>query len=580
MKGETMRFTALACDYDGTLASHDRMAAPTTRALEQARAAGLRLLLVTGRAFFELLRVCDRLDLFDAVVAENGGVLYFPAEGRISDMALEPSSRLLAELDRRGVPYHAGRVVIGTTRDYEGEVRAALAATGVTLAMVANRASLMLLPHGVDKGTSVRHVIRMLGLSPRDILALGDAENDVALFEACGFSACPGDATEELKARADWVFPGRNGGALASAIDRIAGGHLSLPARPRHRISIGWTAPTATPVVIPGRDANILVGGDTHAGKSWLAGALVESLAIERYATCVIDPEGDYHVLAALPSVAWFSVAREGDWSDVLGVVRHDPAATVVADVSTVNQADKVRLIGAGLQRIRALRAARGFPHWVVLDEAHYWLHPEGGLPADSFRLDEKGFCFVTHRPSWLRPAVIDSIDVVILARATDPEELTFLRALVGRSAVAAAPGLPAREFLLAERGAPPMTFVAPPRLTRHVRHLHKYADRPVAPHHRFAFQLPGEAPVAVAATLGEFAGAIARVGAAILDHHAAHGDFSRWILDVFGDRHLGGRLRKVERRWASGEIGNLRDALVQTLGAVAADRVPGQGLG
>ena len=380
-----MRFTALACDYDGTLASHDRIAAPTIDALERARAAGLRLLLVTGRAFFELIRVCDPLDLFDAVVAENGGVLYFPAEGRISDMAVEPPPRLLAELDRRGVAYQAGRVVIGTTRDYEREVRAALASTGVALALVANRGSLMLLPQGVDKGTSVRHVIRMLGLSARDVFALGDAENDAALFEACGFSGCPGNAMEELKARADWVFPGENGAAIAAALGRIADGRLILPVSPRHRIRLGWAASTAEPVVIPARDANILVEGDAHSGKSWLTGALVEHLASERYATCIIDPEGDYHVLAALPSVTWFSVEREGDWSDVLAAVRHDPAATVVADVSAVRHAEKVQLVQAGLQRIRALRAARGFPHWVVLDEAHYSLHPDGvsrgGLP-------------------------------------------------------------------------------------------------------------------------------------------------------------------------------------------------------
>src|SRR5262245_46953327 len=146
-----MRFTALASDYDGTLASHDRVAKPTVAALEQVRTAGLRLLLVTGRTFFDLTRVCERLDLFDAVVAENGGVLYFPSEGRICDMALSPPPRLLTELDRRGIPYQAGRVVIGTTREYETEVAEALSATGVTLAFVVNRESLMLLPRGVHK---------------------------------------------------------------------------------------------------------------------------------------------------------------------------------------------------------------------------------------------------------------------------------------------------------------------------------------------------------------------------------------------------------------------------------------------
>jgi hypothetical protein len=378
----------------------------------------------------------------------------------------------------------------------------------------------------------------------------------------------------ELRAQADWVFPGENGRALAAALDHIAGGGLTLPAHPRHRIRLGWAAPTAEPVLIPGRDANILIEGDTHSGKSWLAGALVETLTAERYATCVIDPEGDYHVLAALPRVTWFAVGREGDWADVLGAMRHDPAATVVADVSTACHADKVRLVEAGLLRIRGLREARGFPHWVVLDEAHYSMHPDG-VSADAFSPGEKGFCFVTHRASWLRPAVIDSVDVVVLARTTRAEELAFLGAWMAASGVAAAPSLPAREFLLAERGGLPVTFVAPPRLTRHVRHLHKYVDRAVAPDHHFAFQLPGEAPAAVAATLGEFTAAIGRVSDAVLEQHAARGDFSRWVLDVFGDRQLGGHLRKVERRWSLGEIADLRAALTLPLLAVAADLEP-----
>ena len=70
-----MIFRAVACDYDGTLASDDRMGPAAIAALGRAREAGLRLVLVTGRTFFELTRVCERLDLFDAVVAENGAVL-------------------------------------------------------------------------------------------------------------------------------------------------------------------------------------------------------------------------------------------------------------------------------------------------------------------------------------------------------------------------------------------------------------------------------------------------------------------------------------------------------------------------
>jgi phosphoglycolate phosphatase (TIGR01487 family) len=475
-----MRFKAVACDYDGTLASHDRLAPPTVLALERARAAGLRLLLVTGRSFFELTRVCHRLDLFHAVVAENGGVLYFPTEGRLCDMAVGPPRRLLRELDRREIPYQAGRVVIGTTRDYEERVAAALTATGVTLAAIPNRESLMLLPQGVDKGSSVRHVIRMLGLSPRDVLALGDAENDVALFEACGFAGCPGNAVDGLKGRADWVFSGDNGGAIAAALGQITDGRLLIPATSRHRIRLGWAASTAESVAIPARGANILVQGDPRSGKSWLAGALVERLVGERYATCVIDLHGDYHALAALPGVARFPVSRGADWNEVLAAMRHDPAATVVVDLSgprpagkaelaEVELVDKVALMDAGLRRLRALREERGFPHWIVLDEAHPALHP-GRMSEETFGGAEKGFCLVTHRPSALGQRVVDSIDIFILARTTLPEELSFLRSHVTSAAMAVIPALRSREFVLAERGGPAATFVAPPRLTSYIQ--------------------------------------------------------------------------------------------------------------
>ena len=95
---------ALACDYDGTIASQDRIDPAALDALIRAREAGLRLILVTGRTFFELTRVCERLDLFDAVVAENGAVIYRPGVGTIRDQAPPPPPRLLVELDRRGFP--------------------------------------------------------------------------------------------------------------------------------------------------------------------------------------------------------------------------------------------------------------------------------------------------------------------------------------------------------------------------------------------------------------------------------------------------------------------------------------------
>ncbi len=306
-----VRFRALACDFDGTLAVQDRIEADVKAALEQARAAGMRLILVTGRTFFELTRVCDCLDLFDAVVAENGAVIYYPGSAMIRDLGPAVPARLLAELDRRGLHYQVGRVIVGVARAAEGAVREALSAAGVTRELIPNRAAIMLLPAGVSKGSGVDQVLRFMELSPHDVLALGDAENDLALFEACGFSASPADGVAAVRERADWTLPGGAGPGVGLAIrDTILPGRLPTPRSARHRIALGWGAATSEPVTIPTRGVNVLIHGDTHSGKSWLAGAIVERLVASRHAMCVIDPEGDYRVLSRLPGVSRVEVEK------------------------------------------------------------------------------------------------------------------------------------------------------------------------------------------------------------------------------------------------------------------------------
>ena len=77
-----MHYLALACDYDGTLATDGRVNNEPLAALERFRATGRKLILVTGRELPDLLAIFPPILLFDRVVAENGGLLYRPAERR------------------------------------------------------------------------------------------------------------------------------------------------------------------------------------------------------------------------------------------------------------------------------------------------------------------------------------------------------------------------------------------------------------------------------------------------------------------------------------------------------------------
>lgn len=75
---ERVRFSVVAVDYDGTVAS-DGVLHPDVRvALGEVRERGITAVLVTGRILGDLQRVAGDLRFVDAVVAENGAVLHVP----------------------------------------------------------------------------------------------------------------------------------------------------------------------------------------------------------------------------------------------------------------------------------------------------------------------------------------------------------------------------------------------------------------------------------------------------------------------------------------------------------------------
>jgi hypothetical protein len=206
----------------------------------------------------------------------------------------------------------------------------------------------------------------------------------------------------------------------------------------------------------------------------------------------------------------------------------------------------------------------------VVLDEAHDALRP-GATPDLSAGIEDKGFCLATYRPSQLGDRVAGATDVFIVGRTTAPEETAFLSSRLGRgvgsgTAIGVLPDLPGGEFLVVQpdQGGrlTPMTFVAPPRNTAHVRHRKKYAECRVPLERRFFFRRPAGQVVAEAESLHGFRRVVLATDDAVLGYHAGRGDFSRWVLDVFSDRELSRQLRKMETRWRRGEITDLRSVI------------------
>jgi hypothetical protein len=224
---EGMRHRVLACDFDGTLAVEGVCSDETVEALQRVAASRMRLVLVTGRTWEELIDVFDPGSLFEEIVVENGAVVIDRGSGQEQLLAPRVPPGLVAELQRTGVtPLIVGRVLCSTAWSQEPKLSAAIAKVGVDRQVVRNRDSAMVLPPGISKRTGIEAALRAMGETPAVTVAVGDGENDVALFAVAGVAVAVANAVDVLKARADVVLSEPNGKGIQALAAALVAGDL------------------------------------------------------------------------------------------------------------------------------------------------------------------------------------------------------------------------------------------------------------------------------------------------------------------------------------------------------------------
>jgi hydroxymethylpyrimidine pyrophosphatase-like HAD family hydrolase len=113
-----MRYLVLAVDYDGTLATNGQVPADAVAALRRLKASGRKLILVTGRTLADIRRVFGDWNVFDRIVAENGGVLYQPANDTEQLLGAPPLRVGRSARTTRRDTRTAGRVLVATVEPY------------------------------------------------------------------------------------------------------------------------------------------------------------------------------------------------------------------------------------------------------------------------------------------------------------------------------------------------------------------------------------------------------------------------------------------------------------------------------
>lgn len=559
----------MAFDFDGTLAVDGVVPPSVESALKRCRAGGHALFLVTGRRF-ETVPLGRLTELFTGIVWENGAVLAHPASGELYLPFGQLSPRLWQALEDTGIPFERGLVIAATWTPHDSAVWQALAAHGGGAAVEYNKGAVMIMPPGAAKGAGLERLLTLCGFSARNLAAFGDAENDLSMLTLAEIAVAVGDAVPTVRDAADLVADRPGPGGVLEILERypLAEAFYDMPLRRERPISLGQDE-EGRPVTVPASQLagrNLGVFGDSGSGKSWMVGLLAEGLHHEDYQVLLLDPEGDFRSLRALPRF----VALEGDRASMptpATVVSLLEAAmvSVVVDLSRYPLALRHEYVADLLRAVRPLRERKYRPHWIVLEEAQQFLLPGGSdvttviLP----HLDDGGWAFVSYRPDRLDPQVLSRLHHCLLTRLTEPEAVRVMLAHCKNCGVneTAPDTIPVGSALLC--GGPVVRLRPAMRRVPHIRHRYKYLDIPLPPGKRFWFRNAEGAVGVEAASLYEFLHLLPTLPIASLEYHDRRQDFIRWAEEALGDEGFAARLRKLSHRRLRGE--ELRAALTHT---------------
>ena len=545
-----MRYLALVTDYDGTLATAGIVSDTTVAVLQRFRASGRHVILATGRRLDDLLAICPFIGMFSYVVAENGAVIYEPRSRETTLIAEPLPDRFVAAVRDANIPFETGMVILATHVPHQARVLEIIQQLGLELKIVFNRSAVMVLPPEINKAFGTKHALRKLGLSPHEIVAVGDSENDHSLLQLAECPVAVANALDAIKQAAAFVTRSPAGQGVIEVLEGLIADDLQqIDDRLAHRHIVLGKRLDQTVVGVPPYGHNVLVAGPSGSGKSTFVTGFLERLISQSYQICVFDPEGDYVTLQSL-----VTVGDQGSVPSIKEILRilDDPDVNVNVNLLGVPLLERPHFFTELFLSLKAMRARSGRPHWFVLEEAHHLLPVTWRQAALSLPQKLGETLLITVHPDHVEPAILAMIDVVVAVGRAPLDTFRQFAGASGNVPLSLLPNkLPSYEgdvmCWLVHSGEAPFRMRVLHGKAERLRHIRKYAvgDLKGA---SFWFRGPNQIHNLGASNLNLFCHIGRGIDQETWLFHLRRGDYSRWIRQSVKDDDLAELVRQIER--------------------------------
>lgn len=246
-----MDIKLIVCDLDGTLlVNHEHVSLRNRQALEAARKRGITIAIASGRAGSIISDVLTQVDGIGYVISANGALCtqvnsgevlsfngmdyklwsslsdylksvgcvfevycnaksYMEAEmfsryrnERVSDSFTERLKSIIIPIEsfNKDLPIAAEKISVFNVEDGNFDKVYELLAKDERISIASSLpGNIDITARGVNKGVALRELCLKLAIDSQQVMAFGDADNDVEMLEFAGYSVAMGNASKRAK---------------------------------------------------------------------------------------------------------------------------------------------------------------------------------------------------------------------------------------------------------------------------------------------------------------------------------------------------------------------------------------------